>query len=252
MTKKNILAGNWKMNLGVAQSTTLSNEYLQLSQNLQKTELWAAPSAMALPACAAVLQDSKVMLGAQNVHWAESGAFTGELSVPMLREVGCSFALVGHSERRHAFGETNELVAQRALAALAAHFTTVLCIGETLDEREAGKTIDTLVQQLQVVIPKLASADTAKLVIAYEPVWAIGTGKVASVAEINEVHESIYNHWQANRSEDCPPILYGGSVSPENFADIIAIDKVAGALIGGASLKADKMAAMASISEKTG
>jgi triosephosphate isomerase (TIM) len=250
MTQKNILAGNWKMNLGISESRELALDLSSLSGTLSKTEIWVAPSFVCIPAVVQATHGSPLRCGSQNVHWEAKGAYTGELSIAMLKECGCSFAIVGHSERRHIFGESSSLVAQRALAALSAELTTVLCIGEKLEERESGNTDNVLEEQLSPVLEKLTEQQASSLVIAYEPVWAIGTGKVASLTEIEEAHASIENYWKSRiQFAPCPPILYGGSVKPDNFEGIINIDLVAGALIGGASLNYDKMKAMADISE---
>ena len=250
MAAKKILAGNWKMNLGIKDSRELAQNLAGLAKTLKKSELWVAPSAMALAAVAEALAGSPVLCGAQNVYWEKKGAFTGELSIDMLKEAGSVFAIVGHSERRHLFGETSAMVAQRVLGCLAAGFKPVFCIGEKLDQREAGQTVAVLQEQLDPVLAAIKSEQVSNVVIAYEPVWAIGTGKVATLAEVAEAHAAIHGYWTSKVGGACPPILYGGSVAPDNFEGIITTPLVAGCLIGGASLVFDKMKAMASAAER--
>ena len=237
------------MNLGPEQGGTLARALKEVSSSLSRTELWVAPPFLTVPAVSNIAQGSPLRVGVQNVHWEEAGAFTGEVSVAMAKECGCSFAIIGHSERRHVFGEDNEMVKARTLSSLSCAFTTVLCIGETLESREAGKTFAVLEDQLTGILPHVA--ETAQhLVFAYEPVWAIGTGKVASLEEIEEAHTAINELWASyHPTLACPPILYGGSVNPDNFGDIISIPNVSGGLVGGASLSEEKFRALAEISE---
>lgn len=237
---KSIVAGNWKMNLGLAESNDLATALAQGYQRNPNVELWIAPSAHTLEAVSKTVTPHGIQVGSQNVHWEAKGAFTGELSAPMLKECGCSFSLVGHSERRQAFGESDAMIAKRCLGALRADLTAVLCIGETLAEREAGDTNNVLERQLGAVVPALSESEASSLVIAYEPVWAIGTGKVASIDEIASAHTFIADYLKNNCAQKTIPLLYGGSVSPDNFKDIIAVPEVHGALVGGASLDAEK------------
>ena len=250
--KRVIVCGNWKMNLGPAAGEGLAKEVSGYAATVSRTEVWVAPPFLTIPAVATALKGGAVALGSQNVHWEGSGAYTGEISVPMLQEVGASFAIVGHSERRTIFCESSELVSRRTVAALKAGFGAVLCIGETLDERESNRTEQVLAEQFSPVfaeLSKLSADQVARLVLAYEPVWAIGTGKVASLDQISETHAFIADHWSKNLAHSCPAILYGGSVKPDNFADIIKIDHVNGALVGGASLKADQFTELIRIAE---
>ena len=238
------------MNLGIKDSRGLGQGLAELSKSLKKSELWVAPSAMALAAVAETVKGTTVQCGAQNVYWEKKGAFTGELSLDMIKEAGCSFAIVGHSERRHIFGESNEMVGKRVMGCLAANFQVVFCIGEKLDEREAGKTVAVLQAQLDPVLKTIKAEQVKNVVIAYEPVWAIGTGKVATLTEVADAHSAIHNYWTSKIGGECPAILYGGSVAPDNFQGIITTKLVAGCLIGGASLVLDKMKTMADIAEK--
>lgn len=167
----------------------------------------------------------------------------------MLREAGCSFCLTGHSERRHILGESNDLVVKRTLGVVAAGFTVIFCIGEKLDERESGRTNQVLESQLIPVLSALNPQQTGLIVLAYEPVWAIGTGKVASIKEIQETHAFIHDFWNSRIPGTCPPILYGGSVAPDNFGEIVRVPLVGGALVGGASLVFAKFKALIDIAE---
>ncbi len=245
----NILAGNWKMNLGPEQGAVLARALTEVAPSLNKTELWIAPPFLTVASVAEVTTGTPLRVGVQNIHWEESGAFTGEISTSMARESGCSFAIVGHSERRHVFGEDDNMIRSRALAALSGELTTIFCIGETLESREAGETFRILEEQLKGILPEVS--DSARhLVFAYEPVWAIGTGKVASIKEIEEAHGAITELWKSHHPTlDCPPILYGGSVNPDNFEGIIALPNVSGGLVGGASLSEEKFRKLAEISE---
>jgi triosephosphate isomerase (TIM) len=246
--RKTIVAGNWKMNLTAAESARLARELLPVAATLNKTEMWVAPSFTALWAVKEVLGTAPVSLGAQNCHWEERGAYTGETSPSMLHEFGCSFALVGHSERRHVFKESEELVSKRVRGAVAHGLTAVLCIGETLAEREAGETESVLAQQLKASLGGDLVRSAEKLVIAYEPVWAIGTGKVASIPEIAHAHSFIHSVVEGLEFPQLP-ILYGGSVTPDNFSDILSVPTVGGALVGGASLDAAKFIQLLRTSE---
>lgn len=237
------------MNLGPAAGCDLAAGLAQGAESLHNSEVWIAPPALTIPAVAEKIQGTAIRLGAQNVHHEEKGAFTGELSVSMLKESSCEFAIVGHSERRTHFKESNEECAKRARGALAQGLTVIFCIGETLEERESGRTNEVLETQLSFLYENLPSEQFMQLVIAYEPVWAIGTGKVASVEQIAETHAGIdtYSSQKCNTSF---PILYGGSVNPDNFAEIAPIAHVSGALVGGASLVAEKFLKLVEISEQ--
>ena len=247
---KHILAGNWKMKLTADKATLLAKGLVQLSSKLRQSEIWVAPSFLAIPSVASVVQGSSIRLGAQNVHGSPEGAFTGEVSVNMLKEFGCQFAIVGHSERRNIFNESSELVASRAIPVIKLRFQVVFCVGETLDQRKQGITHAILEQQMSPLLSGLAEEDSSSLAFAYEPVWAIGTGIVAKTDEIADAHQAVANIWASHFKTPPPAILYGGSVAPNNFAEILRVPRVAGALIGGASLTIESMQALASIAEE--
>ena len=239
------------MNLSIAESVELTNACVTIAKISKNTEVWIAPSPEALHACKqAIPDDSKLSLGSQNVAGALSGAFTGETSVRALKEIGCNFAIVGHSERRNVYGETDQTITQRALGALEQGMQLCFCIGEKIEERSSGKTEETLSQQLSQLLSELKPEHKQLLVIAYEPVWAIGTGEVATLEQIEQTHSFIQEHWKEKRNTECPAILYGGSVKPENFTEILAIPSVAGGLVGGASLSIDSFTRLVEIASQ--
>ena len=233
------LVANWKMNFTPAEARELYTTFLNLSRREQfaKTKssihVWVAAPTICLPALWTV-RSKQVRYGAQNVHHDKSGAFTGEHSVDMLKSCGAEFTLLGHSERRHTFKEDDELISLRTEGALSQKLPVILCVGETLEQREANKTEDTLSDQLKKITPILKE-HTTPLLFAYEPVWAIGTGKVASPKEISAAHNHI-KECITKAGADEPIVLYGGSVKPDNIAEIAALPEVDGALVGGASL----------------
>ena len=240
------IVGNWKMNTTPAESNKLAQEIIELTKNLD-VNVWAAPPTTSLAALIETCKGTNLKIGSQNVHWENSGAYTGEVSTQMLQELGADFVIVGHSERRQFFAETNETAAQRAQAALNAGMTTIFCIGETAEQRSAGSTNQVLDEQLTPLLSD--GLNTDKLLVAYEPVWAIGTGNAAEPKDIEEVHNYIKSWFSAKDLAE-PPILYGGSVKPSNFDSISSIDSVNGALIGGASLNAESFAGIAEIGAK--
>jgi triosephosphate isomerase len=235
------IAGNWKMNLGVAQSVELAKAISKEAPFWRgKAEVGICPSTLCFDAVRkAITADNCIVLGAQNLHWSPASAQTGESSLEQLQEVGGSFTLVGHSERRSGLGETLQIVNDRCIGILKRNFRVLLCIGETLAERESGQTLRILQEQLAAVLSTCPPEAQDLLDIAYEPVWAIGTGKVASLAEIADAHAFIAKLFSEARWERLPRILYGGSVKPDNFESIIKIQHVDGALVGGASLAAE-------------
>lgn len=254
MQTKHLLIGNWKMNLSIDQATKLADQIGQASSNLKHTQVWIAPAFTHLFSTCQVLKNKNVKVGSQNVHWEDKGAFTGEISLPMLNEIGCNFIIVGHSERRKYFGETNNTAARRACAALKSKNYVAFCVGETLEERARGSTEEIIREQLDPVFYHLRDGEEKYLTLSYEPAWAIGSGNVAPVEEIEKVHEFIANYWKdtvnSSLRDNCPPILYGGSVKPENFAPIIGSKHVMGALVGGASLDFEKFSALIRTSEE--
>lgn len=244
MSKK-LLIGNWKMNLGNVKSAELADAIMGLAAKNTGYEFWVTPSTTALATVAKMTAGTAVRVGAQNVAGDVTGAHTGEVSVSMLKEIGVTYALTGHSERRHVYGESNELCAKRTLGALAQGLTIVFCVGEKLAEREKGETLAVIEAQLSPLKAGWKPEYQKQLVVAYEPVWAIGTGKVATLEEITTTTQSIIASWKKMFASECPPVLYGGSVDPTNAKLILGIDVVGGCLIGGASLSAEKMAAIA-------
>jgi triosephosphate isomerase len=249
MQTPTLLVGNWKMNLIPSEAARYASAMREQLPELRKTEVWVAPMTVSLAHVAHELRGSTIRVGAQNSHWATSGAFTGETALPALRDLGAQFTILGHSERRTYFGETSESVAQRMVAALKAGITPVVCIGETDSERTSGKTEQILSTQLLPIFAQLSPETAAQVILAYEPVWAIGTGKVASEKEIEDTHGYILSLWREQGYAREAAILYGGSVSPQNFAGIVRLPGVRGALVGGASIKLDQWLELVSISE---
>jgi len=243
--RSSLIAGNWKMN-GSLQSVTELVEGIKAG-NAGKAELAVFPPAVFLMKVGGMLADSNCALGAQNVCDQEAGAFTGEVAAAMLKECGCRYALVGHSERRSLYLETDQLVAARFAMAIATGIIPILCVGETLDEREQGITDEVVARQIDAVINMSGIDGIAQSVIAYEPVWAIGTGKVATPEQAQEVHAFIRGklaQLDAAVAEQVK-ILYGGSMNPSNAAELLSQNDIDGGLIGGASLKADDFLAIA-------
>jgi triosephosphate isomerase len=234
-----VIAGNWKMNKTVAEAIDFASRLRDALAGSPKTEVIIAPPFTALHAVAEVLRGSSVRLAAQNLHEAEKGAFTGEISGGMLREVGCAYVIIGHSERRTLFGEKDERINLKLRAALSADLKPVFCIGETLQEREEGRMQNVVERQLKEGLNNLTAGDISRFLVAYEPVWAIGTGRTATPAQAEEVHFLI-REWLAGRygSEKAAEIaiLYGGSVTPKNIVDLMRQPNINGALVGGASL----------------
>jgi triosephosphate isomerase len=244
-----IFAANWKMHLGPAAARDFLRTFLAAVPEQSDRELWFFPGAVALEAAArATTSRRDVSVGSQNVHWEPKGAFTGETSVAMARDAGAAGALVGHSERRHVFGETQEETGRKVRALLDAGLTPMLCVGETLEQREAGETLSVVRRQLGA-LGGLDPDTLAGVLIAYEPVWAIGTGRTATPTDAAEVHRDI-RAWIAGQS--VPPdgirVLYGGSVKPANIAALMAEPEIDGVLVGGASLDPDSWAGMVQVS----
>jgi triosephosphate isomerase (TIM) len=231
-----LIAGNWKMFKGPAQTAEFC---LALRDaDCGDVDVVVCPPFVSLAVAVQLLAGTEIGVGAQNVHWEQEGAFTGEVSAPMLRELGVYGTIVGHSERRHSFGETDETVARRAEAALGSGLEVIACVGETEEERERGQAEDVLRRQLSVL------PDDDGLVVAYEPVWAIGTGKTATPELAQEAHEFV-------KSLLDRPVLYGGSVKPDNAAELLAQPAVDGALVGGASLEIDSFTAICSAATRS-
>jgi triosephosphate isomerase len=236
------MAGNWKMNKTVGEALDLVRELKASLSGVQGVEVAVAPPYTALYAIHKELVGSSIHLAAQNLYWEEKGAFTGEVSPLMLKEVGCHYVIIGHSERRQFFGETDETVNRRIKAALAQSLKVIFCIGETLKEREEGKTFSVIERQVDGGLRGLGEREMKNMVIAYEPVWAIGTGKTATPEQAEEVHRFIRGRLEKLYSRGVSEeirIQYGGSVTPENVQGLMNQPNIDGALVGGASLKAE-------------
>lgn len=242
-----VIAGNWKLFKTAPEAVELVNGLKSLIAGKQGVEVVVAPVFTVLDRVRTVIAGSGIALAAQNCFWEEEGAFTGEISPKMLLDAGCSHVIIGHSERRQYFGETDATVNRKIHAALAAGLTVIFCIGETLAEREDGRTFAVLQEQITGGLRGIAADSMKNVIIAYEPVWAIGTGKTASDAQAQEAHGVIRREVAVRYDSavaDSVRILYGGSVKPENIAGLIAQPDIDGALVGGASLKADSFAAL--------
>lgn len=240
--RRPFIAGNWKMNLNRAEAVALAQAVAERAANVKNADLAVCPPSVYLEAVGKALAGSQVGLGAQNMYYEASGAFTGEVSAAMLVDLGCRYVILGHSERRHILGETDADVNRKVIAALQAGLTPIVCVGELLAEREAGQTSAVIRRQFDGSLAGVSAGDLAKIVIAYEPVWAIGTGKVATPEQAEEVHLDLrkimaerYNAGLAQQVR----IQYGGSVKASNAAELLSQADVDGALVGGASLKAD-------------
>src|SRR5688500_11459398 len=234
-----LIAGNWKMYKTVAEAVKYVKEFRFLVKDITDVEIVIAPPFSALHAAAEAARNSNVAIAAQDLYWEREGAFTGAVSAPMIKEAGAEFVIIGHSERRTLFAETDATVNRKVAAAFAAGLTPIACIGETLDQRERNETFDVLDRQIKQGLDGVTGEQIGQLVIAYEPVWAIGTGRNATAAQAGEAHAHIRNRlrqWFGAEAADLCHILYGGSVKPENIADLIAQPDVDGALVGGASL----------------
>ena len=240
-----LIAGNWKMNGLRADGVALARRIAEWARaERPHAGLALFPPVTLLPAITGVLAETEVALGGQDCHSAAKGAHTGDISAPMLADLGCRYVIVGHSERRQAHGETDEQVAAKAKAAHQSRLIALICVGETEAERDRGEALAVVERQLSGSIP--AKSEASNTVIAYEPVWAIGTGKTASAADVAEMHAAIRRHLVANVGNgDQVRILYGGSVKPDNAAELLAIENVDGALVGGASLDANAFIAIA-------
>ncbi|MDD2308292.1 MAG: triose-phosphate isomerase [Desulfuromonadaceae bacterium] len=243
-----VIAGNWKLFKTIGESVALVSELTLLVANIPGVEIVVAPVFTALSRVSDAIAGSNVRLAAQDCYWEEEGAFTGEVAPKLLKDAGCSYVIIGHSERRQYFGETDLSVNKKTKAAIAAGLNAIVCVGETLTERESGQTFSVIETQLQGGLAGLAEDGFTNVVIAYEPVWAIGTGKTATEAQAQEVHlfirqliARLFNQEVA----DAVRILYGGSVKPDNVKGLMSQPDIDGALVGGASLKADSFAAIA-------
>ncbi len=243
--RRPIIAGNWKLNKTIDQAVDFVVELQSLVDATGDVEVVVAPAFTALSAVANALNNSSIGVSAQDLYWENSGAFTGEVSAEMIVDSGCSYVIVGHSERRQFFGETNQSVNQKVKAALESGLVPIVCVGEMLEDRESEKTKKVVTNQLVDGIDGLSKTDILRIIIAYEPVWAIGTGKTASPDQAQEVHSLIRSVIATSYSDQIAEsvrIQYGGSVNPSNAAELLSKPDVDGALVGGASLDADSFA----------
>jgi triosephosphate isomerase len=241
--RKPFIAGNWKMTQNRASAVALAEGVAKAASGIEGVDLAVCPPSCYLDAVGRAIAGSKVALGAQNMYHEKEGAFTGELSAAMLCDLGCKYVILGHSERRHVLGETDAAINKKVHAALAAGLAPIVCVGELLAQREAGRTLDVIRTQFDGSLAGLSPEQMTKLVIAYEPVWAIGTGKVATPQQAEEVHldlRKIMAERYNQKVADKVCIQYGGSVKPDNAAELLGQPDIDGALVGGASLKVDQ------------
>jgi len=241
--RKKVIAGNWKMNKNLNESISLIKEIKLAALSLTgKADVIICPPFTSLETSANLLKESSVKLGAQNMHFEESGAFTGEISASMLKSTGCEYVILGHSERRTIFGESDEMINKKIKKALSAGLKPIFCVGETLEEREAERTEKVIEKQITGGLKDITENDMKTIIVAYEPVWAIGTGKNASPKQAEDVHVFIRNLIKALYSAEIAEktiIQYGGSVKPDNSKELLSMPNIDGALVGGACLKAD-------------
>jgi triosephosphate isomerase len=245
--RKPIIAGNWKMNMTTTQARDLASKLIPLVASVRDRDIVLAPTFTSLQAVAEAIKGTNMALAAQNLFWEDKGAFTGEISAEMLLDSGCKYVIIGHSERRQYFGETDETVNKKVRQALNKGLLPIVCVGELLSEREAGKANDVIDRQVSGALKGVTAAEMQKIVIAYEPVWAIGTGKTATPDQANEIHAFIRSKVKAMYPAEVAESLriqYGGSVTPDNVSQLMAKPDIDGALVGGASLKPDSFAAL--------
>ena len=242
MSRRPLIAGNWKMYLSAEEATKLAVAIAQCSHDVNDRDVMLAPPYVHLQAVSEAVKGTEVKVAAQNVCWEEEGAFTGEISPVMLQASGVSMVILGHSERRHVFGESDELVNKRLHGAIRFGLIPILCIGEKLEEREQGRTYEVLKYQLEKGLSDVTQEDAAKIVIAYEPVWAIGTGQTATREQAQDAHfyiRGVLAELFEKKLADSLRILYGGSVKPDNVDSLMAEPDIDGALVGGAALKSE-------------
>lgn len=245
MKRRPVIAANWKMNINASEAEKFLAEFLPLVKNNSSVEIVVCPAAPALDRTTRASKGSNVSIGAQNMYFEANGAFTGENSAAMLLDLGCKYVILGHSERRTIFGETNELINKKVKKALESGLLPIVCVGETLSEREAGKMGKVLEDHVLNSLKGFSADDFKKIIIAYEPVWAIGTGKTATPDQAEEAHKYIRGlliKMIGKEAADTVRIQYGGSVKPENTKELMGKENIDGALVGGASMKADSFA----------
>ncbi|MCF7873108.1 MAG: triose-phosphate isomerase [Candidatus Omnitrophica bacterium] len=239
--RRPFIAGNWKMNKTAAEAADLASKLKENVGDFKDVDILICPPYTSLVAAQEAIKDSVIDLGAQNMHWEAQGAFTGEISPAMLKGIGAKFVIIGHSERRKYFSETNQEVNKKIKAAISADLLPIVCIGETLEQREKGQEKEVIENQLKEGFDSLSESNLEKITVAYEPVWAIGTGKTATGQQAEQMHSFIRNWFKENFSDQVAEkirLLYGGSVKPVNIKELISNENIDGALVGGASLKA--------------
>jgi triosephosphate isomerase len=239
--RRAFIAGNWKMHKRTSEASALALDLVKSCQNMNDIDIAVAPPFTALASVRQTLAGSSIGLAAQNMHWENEGAFTGEVSPDMLKDAGCQYVILGHSERRQYFGETDRNVNRKTLAALSHKLTPIVCVGESEEERDRGVTFVVVDRQINGALIDVTESQLSQLVIAYEPVWAIGTGRTATPAQAQEVHLAIRSRLETlfgKEAADTVRILYGGSVKPNNIDELMAEADIDGALVGGASLDA--------------
>jgi len=250
--RKFIIAGNWKLYKNNSEAKQLANQIKIRTTDIKRTDILVCPPFTALSVVHDVVAGSRVSLGAQNIFWEEQGAFTAEISADMIKSTGASYVIIGHSERRLYFGENDETVNKRLFAALQAKLKPIVCVGESLEQREAGKAFDVIARQIAGGLKNLAAADMKNVVIAYEPVWAIGTGKTATPQQAQDVHAFIRAKVGEQFGADVADALriqYGGSVKEQNAKELLSQPDIDGALVGGACLKAETFVPIIQIAE---
>ena len=242
-----LIAGNWKMFKTVHETIIFTKELRSVLKDVTDVEIVVAPPFTAVHAAAEALRNSNIAVAAQDLYWEREGAFTGEVSAQMIKDAGAEFVIIGHSERRRLFGETDAMVNRKVTAAIGAGLTPIVCVGETLEERERNETLAVLDRQIKDGLDRVTGAQIADLVVAYEPVWAIGTGRNATAAQAEEAHQHIrqrLKQWFGGDAAEACHVIYGGSVKPDNIAQLIAEPDVDGALVGGASLEIGSFASI--------
>ncbi len=246
--RKPIIAGNWKMNKLISEAVELAREVKNKAGTIADKEIVLCPPFTVLSSVREVIEDSFIKLGAQNMYWEVRGAYTGEISPMMLKDIGCNYVILGHSERRLYFGETNETVNKKARIAFSTGLIPIVCVGETLPQREKGETLTVIEEQVKTGLSGLTREEGKGLVVAYEPVWAIGTGKTATPEEVEEVQRFIrklLGQMFGEENAQAIRILYGGSINPDNISALMSCENVDGGLIGGASLNVESFVKIA-------
>lgn len=250
--KKPFIVGNWKMNLSLKEAVLLAKTIRSETETIRKTDIGICPPSVFLTEIHKTIDGSNIILGAQNIHNKENGAYTGEVSGLMVKDVGCTHVIIGHSERRSVFGETDEFINEKLKRCFSVQLTPIFCVGERLENREQGGTNDVIMSQLRNGLQDITAENARKLIIAYEPVWAIGTGKTATPEQANEAHTFIRKLLTEKYGENAAAemiIQYGGSVRPDNIKDLLQQKEIDGALVGGASLEAKSFLKMIEIAD---